>query len=97
MIEFASNLLISRMREVKKEDSEFISSQTNDERYEQASPNKSNENHWRLRVSKVMPAESIRSSRRTKTSITSKIDMIAFIAFTFIFLMFNFVYYIVCF
>ena len=85
------------MIEEKKTDSEFISSQRNNERNGQGSLNKSNINCFGLRPPKTMPEESINSGHGTRMRNTSKIDMIAFIAFTFVFFIFNFVYYIVCF
>lgn len=96
MIEFATNLLYSRMLDEKKEDSESISSPANNVRNGQGSPNRSNEDHWGLRGQKTTTADSINSIHRTKIRITSRIDMIAFIAFSFIFLIFNFIYYIAC-
>ena len=80
----------------KERDSEFISSPMKNERTEQGSPIKSNVNHWGLRAPKATPTESINSVQRTRVKTTSKIDMIAFVAFSLIFFIFNFIYYMAC-
>ena len=109
MIEFALNLLLSRILEEKKKESELKSydkvNESNKERslrlsihgsekLELFGDNNSNQNCLQSMIKKLKQLKQKSPFGNAKFRMTSKIDMISFIAFTFSFFVFNLVYYI---
>ena len=109
MIEFALNLLLSRILEEKKKESELKSyynvnasqeqssvkiSRHGGERSEQFGGSNSNSNRLGSSIQKIKALLTRLSLANAKLRITSIIDIIAFIAFIFSFLLLNLVYYI---
>ena len=109
MIEFASNLLLSRILVEKMKDSELKSSHKANESHKERSVRmsihgseelglfggtNSNQNCLQSMIQKPKQLKQKSLFDNAKFRMTSKIDMIAFIAFTFSFLVFNLVYYV---
>ena len=109
MIEFALNLLLSRILEEKKKESELKSYHKVNESHKERSlrmsihgseklgpfgETNSNQNRLRSMIQKLKQLKQKGPFDNAKFRMTSKIDMIAFIAFTFSFLVFNLVYYV---
>ena len=109
MIEFALNLLLSRILEEKKKESELKSYDNANASQEQSSVKISihggerskhfgdlfsNQNLSGSSIQKIKAFLTKLSVANAKLRITSIIDIIAFITFTFSFLLLNLVYYI---
>ena len=108
MIEFALNLLLSRILEEKKKESELKSYDNanvrqeqnsvrisiNGEKNERFGDTNSNPSCSGSTIQKITAFVTKLPVANAKLRMTSMIDIIAFIAFTFSFLVFNLVYYI---